>query len=310
MNVSGRAEIGAPDHEGDRHMADVPVQVMVAAFQDVNGASNALNQLKDQAKKGVIHIQDAAVITKDTEGKLHIKETADMGGGKGAVVGGIIGGVIGIIAGPPGVVVGAGVGAAVGGLTAKFVDAGIPDQRLRELGEGLKPNTSAIVAIVEQIWVAEAERQLQEQGAKTVTAALSADIAKQLAEGKDVAYSAVNTGEAVGVTRVAAGGDEAQVSNAVATQDGMYLDDMTKKGDDVKFAAAVITQEGALAVQGAGKVTPAEAKPAAVEAPKAEAAATAPAAEAAPTAESKPADASAAPTAESKPAEPPAQSAT
>lgn len=237
-------------------MAEVPVQVIVAAFQDPNGASNALNQLKQAQKQGVIKIEDAATIVKDGEGKLHIKETADMGGGKGAVIGGVVGGVIGIIAGPGGVVAGAGIGAVVGGFAAKLHDAGFPDERLREIGGALKPNTSAIVAVVDDAWVAEAERQMQEQGAKSVTAALSADIAKQLAEGKEVAYSAVATDDAVGVTRVAGGKGEGEVSDVVATQDAVYMDDVTKKGDDVTVTAGVAIQEGAAVVQGSGKATP------------------------------------------------------
>lgn len=251
-------------------MSEVPVQVIVAAFQDPNGASAALEQLKEQQSQGTIKIEDAAILTKDAEGKLHIKETADMGGGKGAVVGGIIGGVIGILAGPAGIAAGAAAGAVVGGLVAKLHDAGFPDERLREIGAGLKPNTSAIVALVDHVWVAEAERQMQEAGAETMTAALSADIAKQLAEGKEVAYSAVATDEAMGMTRVTGDKDEAEVSAVVATQDAVYMEDVAKKGDDVTVATGVVTEEGAVVVEGTGKVTEGDGK-AEAEPPKAEA---------------------------------------
>lgn len=279
-------------------MADVPVRVLVAAFQDENGASNQLTKLKELQKQGVIQIEDAAVLHKDSNGKLHIKETADMGGGKGAVIGGVIGGVIGIIAGPPGVALGAAAGAAVGGLAAKMVDAGFPDERLREIGEGLKPNSSAIVAVVAEVWVLEAERQMREAGAKTITAALSADIAKQLGEGKEVAYEAVAAGDAVGVTRVAAGGDSAELSNVTATPEGVFMAEAMKKGDDVKVAAAAITAEGAVLVEGEGKVQPASTTPA-VEA-KASDSAPASTTEAKP-AEAKPAEAAPPASAEKKP---------
>lgn len=276
-------------------MADIPVQIIVAAFQDPNGASEALKQLKQAQSEGTIKLEDAAVLQKDSSGKLHIKETADMGGGKGAVVGGVIGGVIGIIAGPPGVALGAAAGAAVGGLAAKMVDAGFPDERLREIGAGLQPNTSAIVAVVQHVWVAEAERQIQEAGAKAVTTALSADIAKQLSEGKDVAFSAVAAGDTVGLNRTAVGKDSAEVSDMVATPDGVYLDQVTRKGDDVQAAAAVVTDAGAVVVEGKGKLTDAGA-PAQVQAPKADAA---PAQVEAPKADAAPA--STPPAAESKP---------
>ncbi len=106
-----------------------------------------------------------------------------------------------------GIAAGAGVGATLGGLAAKMRDGGFPDGRLRQVGEALKPGTSALVAVIDHTWVAEAERQLQQAGADTVTEALSADIARQLEAGKDVAYSAVSTSEGVGITRVEAGGE-------------------------------------------------------------------------------------------------------
>lgn len=41
---------------------------------------------------------------RDQKNKLHIKETGDWGGGKGAVVGGPLGGAIGLLAGPVGLI--------------------------------------------------------------------------------------------------------------------------------------------------------------------------------------------------------------
>jgi uncharacterized membrane protein len=233
-------------------MSDVPVEIIVAAFQDPNGASAALEELKQAKKQGLIKIEDAAVLVKDADGKLRIKETADMGGGKGAVIGGVLGGVVGLLAGPIGwAALG---GAVIGGVAAKMHDGGFSDARLKQIGDSLKPNTSAIIAVIDHTWVAEVERQMQKAGADTVTASLSADIAKQLEAGKDVAYSAVSTTEGVAVSRAAAGGDEAEVSSIVATEQGVYLDNVQKKGDDVTAAAAVITDEGAVVVTATGKI--------------------------------------------------------
>ena len=81
-------------------MSDVPIQVIVAAFNDEKSADAALQDLKQATKQGLIGIQNAAILRRDEQGKLHIKETADMKGGKGAVVGGVIGAVAGLIAGP------------------------------------------------------------------------------------------------------------------------------------------------------------------------------------------------------------------
>lgn len=80
-------------------MSDVPVQVIVAAFQDEEAAKGVLKALKQARKEGLIKIENAAVLRKDEKGKLHIKETHDMGGGKGAALGGVGGAAIGLVAG-------------------------------------------------------------------------------------------------------------------------------------------------------------------------------------------------------------------
>jgi uncharacterized membrane protein len=184
---------------------DVPVQVVVAAFKDEKAASEALAQLKEAKKAGLIKIVDAAILSKDANGKLRIKETADMGGGKGAVVGGVVGAVIGILAGPIGLAaIG---GAVIGGLAAKLHDGGFKDERLKKLGEGLGPGNSAIVAVVEHTWVKQVEKELSEAGANAVTEELSADIAQQLQSGGEVSYTALDTGDAVVAERVVEHGD-------------------------------------------------------------------------------------------------------
>jgi uncharacterized membrane protein len=159
--------------------SDVPVEVLIAAFQEENGAEDALRKLKDAKKEGLIGIKNAAVLWKDDKGQLHFKETADMRGGKGMAVGGVIGGVVGLIF-PPSILASAAVGAAVGGLSAKLRDSGFSDKRLREVGDGLRPGTSALIAVIEHVWVREVEAQLRENATDVVTEVVRADIAAQL----------------------------------------------------------------------------------------------------------------------------------
>ncbi len=176
-------------------MADVPVQVIVAAFHTIDGASDALKSLQEAKREKLIGIRDAAVITKDANGKVKIKETADMRAGKGATIGAITGGVLGLLAGPVGwAALGGGV---IGGLAAKMHDAGFPDERLKQISEKLTPNSSALVAVIDHTWVAEVERELASQQADVMTQALSDDIQKQLAAGEDVLYTVVGDGDTV-----------------------------------------------------------------------------------------------------------------
>lgn len=194
-------------------MADVPVQVIVAAFNDLNGASQALTSLKEAKKERLIEIEDAAVLTKDADGKVKIKETADMRAGKGATIGAIAGGVVGLLAGPVGwAALGGGV---IGGLAAKLHDSGFPDDRLRQLAEGLTPDSSALVAVIDHRWVADLERELARQGADVVTEGLRDDIAARLKEGGGIVYTVVDTGEAI----VAGPGPQEEAAASADTTD-------------------------------------------------------------------------------------------
>jgi uncharacterized membrane protein len=247
-------------------MSDVPVQLIVAAFQDEKSADEALKMLKQAKREKLIGIVDAAVLRKDAKGKLHIKETADMGGGKGAALGGVAGAAIGLIAGPA-LIVPAAVGALIGGLAAKARDSGFPQERLKTIGEGLKPGTSAIVAVVEHKWVAEVQKAMQEAGADAVTEALSADIATQLEQGHEAAYTAIASEQGFSAARLAGGEDSVEGGRVTVDDSGVYGGRFyaTKEGFVVEGGA--VTEEGAAGFIAAGvpeePEAPEEEKPAA-----------------------------------------------
>jgi uncharacterized membrane protein len=182
-------------------MADVPVQLIVAAFQDENGAEVALNELKAAKKEKLVNIKDAAILRKDAKGELHVRETGDMTGTRGGVIGGVVGAGLGILTGGASLAI-MGAGAAVGALAAKLRDGGFKDDRLRQLGAGLKPGSSAIVAVIEHTWVRELEADLQRAGANVVVEEISADIAAQLEAGKEVGYTAIADSSGAAAARV------------------------------------------------------------------------------------------------------------
>lgn len=236
-------------------MSENPMQLIVAAFQDERGAKAALRDLKQAHRAGLIKIENAAALRKDAKGKLHIKETHDMGGGKGAAIGGVAGAAIGVLAGPA-LVVPAAVGALVGGLTAKLRDSGFPDERLRRVGMGLKPGSSAIVAVVEHQWVEQVKKEMAEEGADILAETLGADIASQLESGHDVAYTAVAAHGGFMAARSAGNEEEAEggaividESGAyggryVATREGFAVEDFVLTDDVLLAEVAAGTPEG------------------------------------------------------------------
>ena len=159
---------------------DVPTQVIVAAFDGIDSAKEAFDDLKQLEKEKSIKIENAAILQKDDDSKLHIRDVKDMTGTRGAVLGGVTGAVVGVIAGPVGwVALG---GAAIGGLVAKLKDGGFDNSRLEKWGDQLKPGTSALVAVVDQIWVRDVEAALQEAARDVMTLEIGKDIATQLAD--------------------------------------------------------------------------------------------------------------------------------
>jgi len=227
-------------------MSDIPVEVIVAAFQSEDGAKQALNQLKQAKSQGLIKIDDAAVIRKDAKGKLHIKETADMSTGKGAGIGAVIGGVVGLLAGPVGVGLGAAAGAAIGGIAAHG-DAGFKDERLETIVAGLEPETSAIVAVVEHKWVAAVQEALEEEATDVMAQRLSADIHEQLTAGKEVSFSAVAAEGAASVTRTAGDEHEVEQESMVVTEDGVAAEKIVANEEGVTAARYIATDEGEMA---------------------------------------------------------------
>jgi uncharacterized membrane protein len=202
-------------------MNDAPVQIIVAAFNDPNRAAEIMDELKQGKKEGLIGIIDAAVVVKDAEGKLKVKD-AKRRSTKGMITGGVVGGVLGLLAGPVGLLaVG---GGAIGALAGKVSGSALKAE-MKDIGEALTPNSSAIVAIIEHTWVAQMEAMLAAEGARVVMDSLKADIAEQLNAGGNVLYTAASGPNAAGVARVAESPEGAQVSGMLVDEDGVFIGD-------------------------------------------------------------------------------------
>jgi uncharacterized membrane protein len=155
-------------------------ELLVFAFQEEASAGVALAELRQWKKDGIIEIVDAAVLARDKQGNIHVKETADPEPGKGALIGAVAGALVGMLAGPAGVVFGAAAGAGAGGFAAHKIDLGIPNERLEEIAQELQPGTSAIIALIERTSADQAVARLEQYGAKAVRQTLKDEVAKDL----------------------------------------------------------------------------------------------------------------------------------
>jgi uncharacterized membrane protein len=170
-------------------MTDDAVVLIVASFEDEDTASHTLKELEKAHKEGVLQLKEVAVVHVDKKYKVHIREKGDLGGGGGAAIGGVLGGVVGVLGGPPGVLLGGAAGAFIGGLIARRHDTGIPNDRMKQLAQPLKAESSAIMAEIEPQWEENTVKFLTEAGAHVTLHKVETDVAEQLLEFRDADYS-------------------------------------------------------------------------------------------------------------------------
>lgn len=145
-------------------MKDQAEVIIVASFDDVHKAEKAMFELKMDKRGRVIKFKEAALVKRDEQYKITIKETGELSGGKGVLYGGAIGAIVGLLAGPIGAAVGGAVGAVAGAIAAKKINYGIPDERLMEMARSLHPGKSLILAVAEQRWSELVSVRLEESG--------------------------------------------------------------------------------------------------------------------------------------------------
>lgn len=142
------------------------VEFTVITFDNENTADEALKELRQLQKDEIVKVLNAAVIVKDKQGKISIKETENVDAKHGALFGAITGGLIGLVSGAPGVIVGAVAGAGTGGVAAQLIDLGFPKEYLRDLQDNLRPGTSALVTLVEPTWIDRMVKELADLGGR------------------------------------------------------------------------------------------------------------------------------------------------
>ena len=121
--------------------------LVVVTFDNAEEAGKVRQTLRSAEHADFVSLDDSAVIVKDEEGKIHVKNEMDRGVKVGAIGGGLLGLLLAGIFFPVGGLL---VGAALGGLIGKSVDLGIDQKFVKEVADDLEPNTSAIFFIVRE----------------------------------------------------------------------------------------------------------------------------------------------------------------
>jgi uncharacterized membrane protein len=106
-------------------------------------------------------IVDAAVVTRSETGRVELHQQHQIAAGEGIVAGGSVGFVAGMLLGGP--IGGALLGMLGGGIWGAR-DTGVPDARLRDLGESLAPGGALLCVLVEPDDAAAARAALEPYG--------------------------------------------------------------------------------------------------------------------------------------------------
>jgi uncharacterized membrane protein len=135
---------------------------IVVVFPNESKAYEATRALKELHNEFNLTLYGMAVVSKDSNGRVSIKEAADQGP-LGMGVGALVGGLVGLVAGPAGAAVGFGTGAVLGGINDLY-NAGIGADFLETVWARLAPGKTAVVADIDEDWVTPLDTRMEALG--------------------------------------------------------------------------------------------------------------------------------------------------
>jgi uncharacterized membrane protein len=119
--------------------------LIVIAFETEDEAEKLREGLKSQQHSGVVGINDIAVVSKDADGKVKIHNQVSHGTMIGTGAGALLGVLLATVFFPVGAIL---LGAAGGALVGRLADLGVDGKFVKEVGDSMQPNTSAVFFIV------------------------------------------------------------------------------------------------------------------------------------------------------------------
>lgn len=115
-------------------------RLVVVSCPSLGAAEGALAETR-----GLEGIRDSAIVTRTERGRVELRQTHQVAAGEGVLAGGTVGFVAGMLLGGP--IGGALLGMLGGGVWASR-DTGLPDARLRELGDSLGSEGALLCLLV------------------------------------------------------------------------------------------------------------------------------------------------------------------
>ena len=139
---------------------------VVVTFPSETAAYEGTRTIKQLHAEGTLTLYGLAVLVREASGNVAIKQAADEGA-LGVAVGMLTGGLIGLIGGPVGSALGMGTGALIGGF-GDLMNAGVRSDFIESVTSKLKPGTAAVVAEIDEGWMAPLDTRMEALGGEVI----------------------------------------------------------------------------------------------------------------------------------------------
>lgn len=162
-------------------------QLVVLGFDGITAADEVLNQVRSLKKQHLVDLEDAVVVERDGDGKVHIKQAVNLTG-LGAASGGLSGAFWGTLVGLlflnplAGMAIGAGAGAGAGALSGSLMDYGVNDDFVKQLADTIPNNSSALFVLVRDVTMDKVVAEIQRWNPRVLNTSLSKEQEAQLVD--------------------------------------------------------------------------------------------------------------------------------
>lgn len=131
-------------------------ELVVIGFDTPHEADRVLTEMARLRKEYLIDLEDAVVAIRDPDGNVRIKQSINLvgiGAAQGGLSGALWGSLVGLLFLNPliGFAVGGAIGAGSGALSGSMVDYGIDDNLIKQIGQTLQPDTSALFLLIRKV---------------------------------------------------------------------------------------------------------------------------------------------------------------
>jgi len=148
-------------------------KMVVVVFDSESKAYNGLNAIKQLDRQADLTLFAIAVIAKDTDGVVNVRQSDDVGP-LGTVFGTALGGMVGLLGGPLGVAAGMATGS-LSGAISDMDRIGIDLEFLDDVGSVLTSGKAAVVASIDEYWTIPLDAAMEPLGG-TVFRKLRGDV--------------------------------------------------------------------------------------------------------------------------------------